>query len=86
MNKLPPYNPNWNDYRKALYHDAIGDWDKAHDIADSLSDQASSHIHAYLHRKEGDSWNARYWYGRANQAVCTTSLIEEWEHLWSLYQ
>ncbi len=86
MIQLPPYDPNWNDYRKALYHDAQGDWHKAHDIVDRLTDPQASHIHAYLHRKEGDQWNASYWYNRANQPVCTGSIEEEWQSLWKLCQ
>ena len=86
MIQLPLYDPNWSAYRKALYHDAQGDWHKAHDIVDRLTDPQASHIHAYLHRKEGDQWNAGYWYSRANQPVCTGSIEEEWQNLWELCQ
>ena len=51
---------------KALWYDGIGDWKTAHDLIDRLTDQQSAHIHAYLHRKEGDIWNADYWYKRAS--------------------
>lgn len=80
------YNVNWNDYQKALYHDAQGDWDKAHEIVDRIADGPANHIHAYLHRKEGDQWNARYWYNRAEHPVPSLSLDEEWKYLWDLYQ
>src|SRR5687768_6679764 len=63
----------------AMWHDARGDWDRAHDIAQEIHGQEGSWIHAYLHRKEGDPGNAAYWYHRANQPVCTVSLGEEWE-------
>jgi hypothetical protein len=36
-------------------------------------------VHAYLHRKEGDSGNAAYWYRRAKQPVCRDPLEKEWE-------
>jgi hypothetical protein len=36
-------------------------------------------VHAYLHRKEGDSGNAVYWYRGANKPVCRTLLDEEWQ-------
>ena len=86
MIELPEFEPNWSDYRKALYYDAHGDWDKAHTIVDGLKDPKAMHIHAYLHRKEGDQWNASYWYSRANQPVYTGSVVEEWQRLWSLYR
>ncbi len=43
----------------ALWHDARGDWDKAHSIAQDISDETGAWIHAYLHRKEGDLGNAQ---------------------------
>ena len=46
----------------ALWHDARGDWDKAHELANDVDDQTGAWVHAYLHRKEGDLGNAAYWY------------------------
>jgi hypothetical protein len=64
---------------RALWYDGKGDWNEAHNIAQEIRTAEGSWIHAYLHRKEGDSGNAAYWYHRANQPVCKTSLQEEWE-------
>jgi hypothetical protein len=66
------------DALKAMWYDAAGDWDQAHDIAQEISGAEGSWIHAYLHRKEGDQSNAAYWYRRAGQPVCKTSLDQEW--------
>lgn len=68
-------------YLKALWYDGIGDWKAAHDLIDQLTDPKSAHIHAYLHRKEGDNWNADYWYKRAGKSRPQVSLAEEWEML-----
>ncbi len=65
----------------ALWHDARGDWDTAHGIAQDVSGSDGSWVHAYLHRKEGDLSNARYWYGRAGKPECQSPLPEEWEQL-----
>jgi hypothetical protein len=35
-------------------------------------------VHAYLHRKEGDASNARYWYRRAGKPAAAAGLSEEW--------
>ena len=66
---------------KSLWHDGKGNWDKAHAQVDNQTDQASAWVHAYLHRKEGDIWNADYWYARAKQKRPNISLDEEWEQL-----
>jgi len=66
---------------EALWHDGKGDWKKAHDLADGPSDKLSSRVHAYLHRKEGDLWNADYWYKRSGELRPDLSLKEEWEVL-----
>ena len=47
---------------KALWWDKKGDWEKAHDFVQTGADAAECLVHAYLHRKEGDNSNARYWY------------------------
>ena len=76
---LPP--ENLNVYLQALWYDAKGDWDKAHELIQDLPDKSSAWIHAYLHRKEGDTWNADYWYNRADRKRPSVSLDEEWEML-----
>ena len=70
---------------KALWYDGKGDWNKAHHEVDQLNDRSSAHIHAYLHRKEGDIFNANYWYRKAEQPQSNVSLDEEWEQLVSLF-
>jgi hypothetical protein len=66
---------------RALWHDAHGDWDSAHRLAQDVDDDNGAWVHAYLHRKEGDLDNAAYWYGRAKQPVPTDALEAEWERL-----
>ena len=62
-----------------LWWDAKGDWTRAHESAQRQEDAVGAWVHAYLHRKEGDLENARYWYRRAGRAEATTSLAGEWE-------
>lgn len=67
---------------EALWHDANGDWEAAHNIAQSKEGtQSYDRLHAYLHRVEGDTWNAGYWYKRAGSEVFKGSLKEEWSYL-----
>ncbi|MEJ7556694.1 MAG: hypothetical protein WKF66_00195 [Pedobacter sp.] len=68
-------------YVQALWHDGRGDWKSAHDLIDQLADRDSSRVHAYLHRKEGDLWNADYWYRRAASKRPDYALEKEWEAL-----
>jgi hypothetical protein len=65
----------------ALWHDARGDWDAAHGVAQDVDDKAGAWVHAYLHRKEGDLGNAWYWYRRAGEPVATDTLEEEWARI-----
>ncbi len=66
---------------QALWWDAKGDWDKAHECAQERDDKDGAHVHAYLHRKEGDQSNAGYWYRRAGAPPFTGSVSEEWDAL-----
>lgn len=66
---------------KALWYDLRGDWNKAHILVQDESDTESAWVHAYLHRKEGDIPNARYWYKRSQQLEFSGGLREEWEHI-----
>ena len=65
----------------ALWHDGRGDWEKAHETAQAIEHADGSWIHAYLHRKEGDSGNAAYWYRRAGQPIASGPLDAEWERI-----
>jgi hypothetical protein len=65
----------------ALWHDAKGDWDGAHRVAQDIEGAEGAWIHAYLHRKEGDAGNAAYWYRRAGQPIARDPLDEEWTRI-----
>jgi hypothetical protein len=66
---------------QALWYDGKENWEKAHQLVQDLSGSTAALIHAYLHRKEGDNWNADYWYNRARKKRPVVSLAEEWEQL-----
>ncbi len=68
-------------YLLSLWYDAKGDWNKAHDTIQDEENKNGSWIHAYLHRKEGDIWNADYWYRRAGKTRPNFTLDEEWKHI-----
>lgn len=68
-------------FLNALWYDANGNWDKAHELIQDIDNEDASWIHAYLHRKEGDTANAGYWYRRAGKKISTLSLREEWEEI-----
>ena len=65
----------------ALWHDGRGDWTRAHEVAQDIDDETGSWVHGYLHRKEGDESNARYWYRRAGVAAAAGPLDAEWRKL-----
>ena len=65
----------------ALWHDARGDWDAAHEVAQDVKDESGAWVHVYLHRKEGDLPNASDWDNRANRPVQSGSLESEWEQI-----
>ena len=67
-----------NIYLLALWYDGKGDWNKAHSQVDHLNDATACWVHAYLHRKEGDDWNADYWYRKAGKKRPGSGLTEEW--------
>jgi hypothetical protein len=64
-----------------LWWDAKGDWTKAHESAQRDESSAGAWLHAYLHRKEGDSSNAAYWYSRAGKPAARGSLEQEWKEI-----
>lgn len=71
---------------QALWHDAAGNWNRAHEIVQQLDDPMAARIHAYLHRKEGDDWNASYWHRRAGTVYPEQlSLAQEWRSLAAMF-
>lgn len=68
-------------YAISLWYDGKGEWDKAHQLIQDIDDRNAAWIHAYLHRKEGDIWNADYWYQRAQRKRPDATLEEEWRHI-----
>jgi len=66
-------------YLLAMWYDGHGNWNKAHSLVDNLVDTTAYWVHAYLHRREGDSWNADYWYRKAGRKKPAISLQQEWE-------
>jgi len=68
-------------YLKALWYDATGNWNKAHELVQNKQDKNASWIHAYLHRKEGDFSNADYWYYQAGKERPSVSIEQEWEEI-----
>jgi hypothetical protein len=63
---------------EALWWDAKGDWARAHALVDELETPEGMAVHAYLHRKEGEAWNADYWYKRAGRRFYRETLEAEW--------
>jgi len=66
---------------KALWHDSKGNWAKAHQYVAEGNTSEDAWVHAYLHRKEGDKSNARYWYRIAGKDISKLDLESEWESI-----
>lgn len=63
----------------ALWWDGRGEWERAHAIVMGESEPDAAWVHGYLHRKEGDLANARYWYGEAGRTMPEGPPDTEWE-------
>jgi hypothetical protein len=66
---------------RAMWHDARDDWGAAHRIAQEDNSRDAAWVHAYLHRREGDISNARYWYARAGKSEFHGSFEDEWKEI-----
>ena len=65
----------------AMWCEARGEWDEAHRIVQESDERSAAWVHAYLHRKEGDTSNAGYWYSRAGRKMSDRSFEHEWEEI-----
>ena len=73
---VPP--ANLSPLLQALWWEAKGSFDRAHEIAQDDPTSDGAWVHAYLHRKEGDGQNAGYWYRLARQPHRDVPFEEEW--------
>ena len=82
--KLSKEQPDvtWSRPLQAMWFDKKGFWDQAHELIQDDEAGEGAWVHAYLHRVEGDESNAAYWYNRAAEPICTTSLNAEWQALY----
>jgi hypothetical protein len=65
----------------ALWYAGKGDWEQAHNIAQDIPTRDGSWVHAWLHRQEGDEWNANYWYNRASRPNPGGPFEKEWKDI-----
>lgn len=54
---------------QGLWYSAKGDWERAHILVQDEPGAEAAWVHAHLHRIEGDTGNARYWYTRARREM-----------------
>ena len=66
---------------RALWLERQNQWEEAHEVVQDVDSSIAAAVHAYLHRKEGDLWNANYWYRTAGRKPFTGSLDDEWQAL-----
>ncbi len=43
----------------------LDDLDRSHTISQGISDPVGAYWHGIMHRREGDFWNAKYWFRQA---------------------
>ena len=68
---------------KALELARENKWDESHALIQQYDDELANLIHAYLHRVEGDTANANYWYRRAGEENPGNSTKEELNDLFT---
>ncbi|WP_263384252.1 hypothetical protein [Granulicella arctica] len=66
---------------RALWLANRGEWEQAHEVAQSDDNPEGAWVHAYLHRVEGDTANAGYWYRRAHRPTQSGDLHTEWQSI-----
>jgi hypothetical protein len=65
---------------RALWYQARGEWDRAHELVQDQDNESGAWVHAHLHRVHGEDGNAGYWYRRAGKPHARTPL-KEWDEI-----
>ena len=55
----------------------LGDWEKAHTVAQDIETIDGSYWHAIVHRQEPDAGNASYWFGQVGSHPIFPGLRDE---------
>lgn len=68
--------------RNVINHIGNNNWNEAHDIVQQHESEFEfDRLHALLHRIEGDTFNARWWYKRLGLEMPNISFDEELEKI-----
>ena len=81
LRQLPHEPEQFPEPLRALWWEARGEWEQAHKMVQHDPSTEAAHVHAYLHRKEGDLKNARFWYEVAKVKPASGSFEQEWDSL-----
>ena len=70
-----------NVFLRSMWWEAKGNWEEAHRLVEDDPSAEGAWVHAYLHRVEGDQFNAGYWYRRAGKSMSELDLPDEWKKI-----
>ena len=45
----------------------VGELDRSHELSQEIHDADGSFLHGIMHRREGDFWNAKYWFKKVGK-------------------
>lgn len=76
-------SPSFPDAARAGFLIRAGDWDAAHNLAQSIPTAEGSFWHGILHRLEGDPGNASYWFRKTGRHPIFPALRTQAEALFA---
>ena len=54
-----------------------GDLDRSHEVSQGMESPEAAYWHGIMHRREGDFWNAKYWFRKAGKHPVFSELAGE---------
>ncbi len=58
-----------------------GELDRSHEVSQSIESAEGSYWHGIMHRREGDFWNAKYWFRRVGKHTVVEQLARAMQPL-----